>query len=102
MNTNQYTYSDQDVLQVAYPSLYPEVWANKEMPSLEVQKEMRQHIKAKEAELLEQSRYDLAEEFGVSGHNKEQELWRLAWEYGHSAGLTEVVLYYEELSVLLR
>jgi len=46
-------------------------------------------------------REDLAKEYGVVGNPKEEKLFRMAWEYGHSSGLREVEMYYEELAELV-
>lgn len=46
-------------------------------------------------------REDLAAEYGVVGNPREPKLWALAWSYGHSAGLGEVVSHYGELSELI-
>lgn len=44
----------------------------------------------------------LAEKYGVAGHPKEPELYRLAYDYGHSGGWSEVEIYYQDLVVLLK
>jgi len=47
-------------------------------------------------------RDDLAAKHGLTLHPKLAELWSLAWKYGHSAGLYEVQIYFEEMAVLLK
>jgi len=46
-------------------------------------------------------RSQLESEFETSGHPKAEKLFDLAWDYGHSSGLHEVKMYYEELKELL-
>ena len=49
-----------------------------------------------------QLRDRLEREYGVaSTHPKSGTLFKLAWEYGHSCGISEVESYYSELSKLL-
>jgi len=44
----------------------------------------------------------LAEKYGVAGHKNESELYRLAYDYGHSSGWSEIEIYYQDLVVLLK
>jgi hypothetical protein len=45
----------------------------------------------------------LSEHTGVPrSHPKWGVLWNLAWEHGHSAGITEVVYYFEEFAELIK
>jgi hypothetical protein len=44
---------------------------------------------------------DVLKSLGLQDHPKGDKLISLAWEYGHSAGLEEVLSYAEELSELL-
>lgn len=62
---------------------------------------LRAAYNADEARLLAQFKADLEAEYGVVGHPKADKLYALAWEHGHSAGLTEVVHYYEEFVELV-
>ncbi len=55
-----------------------------------------------QARLESEFRLDLSVEHGVAGHHKETKLWELAWEHGHSCGLSEVVNYYEQFVELLK
>lgn len=50
---------------------------------------------------LDEFRADLANEFGMTGHPKEEKVWELSWEDGHSAGYDEVALYYEKYAELV-
>lgn len=45
---------------------------------------------------------ELAEKYGVADHKNRDELYRLAYDYGHSAGVEEVESYYQDLVVLLK
>jgi ribosomal protein L40E len=56
---------------------------------------------AEEGRLNDQFRNDAMEECGLSGHPKEDKVWMLAWERGHSAGLEEVFLCIQELAELV-
>lgn len=51
--------------------------------------------------LLKEFRADLEEEFGTAGHEKAEALYNLAWDHGHSSGLSDVYYAYAEMSVLL-
>lgn len=55
-----------------------------------------------EARMNNLFRQDLAAEHGVTGHPKEQKLFELAWEHGHSSGYSEVTNYYESFVELLK
>lgn len=56
----------------------------------------------KEGDNIKKLRDDLEEENGFVGHPKAKRLWDKAWEFGHSAGLHEVVLYYRDLADLIK
>jgi len=43
----------------------------------------------------------LEEEYGLQNHPKRDEIWRQAWEDGHSGGWGEVLCEYDELYELL-
>lgn len=43
-------------------------------------------------------RIALEEEFETTDHPKKDKLWNLAWERGHSSGLSEVYCEYQELA----
>ncbi|MEO5366982.1 MAG: hypothetical protein H7831_11680 [Magnetococcus sp. WYHC-3] len=65
------------------------------------QKAIREYNQ-KEAELIIQFRMDLAQKHNVTGNAKELLLWEKAWEQGHSNGLSEVALCYDDLVVLIQ
>lgn len=45
---------------------------------------------------------DLAKKFDLVGHPKLDQLYDLAWEFGHSSGYSEVATYFADISVLLK
>ena len=47
-------------------------------------------------------RQRLIDKHGLDGHPKESVLYQLAYDYGHSAGWTEVEMYYDDLAELLK
>lgn len=68
----------------------------------EAYKAKREAYNAETNRQLERFEADLAKEHGVETHPKRGALWSKAWERGHSAGLTEVALDYEDLVELLQ
>ena len=44
---------------------------------------------------------DLIEEFGLTGHPKAHQVYNLAWDYGHSAGLAEVYTHFGNFAPLV-
>lgn len=69
-------------------------------------KENGKHIndayRVDEQRLKQDFREDMAKEEGVFGHSKEPKLFNLAWEHGHSSGLSEVLNYYQEFVELVK
>jgi hypothetical protein len=55
-----------------------------------------------ESRLTEQFKADALAEVGLTGHPKADKVYHLAWEYGHSAGLSEVMNYLPELAELVK
>lgn len=43
----------------------------------------------------------LETEYSMTGHPKAEQLYQLAWDYGHSSGLHEVGYFYGELIQLV-
>jgi hypothetical protein len=39
---------------------------------------------------------------GLTGHPKADKLYALAWDMGHSAGYSEVEIYYDDMADLLK
>ena len=64
-------------------------------------KELRKKYQQENGRLRNLFRSDLEETYGVAGHKKKDILWALAWERGHSSGLTEVFVCYDEMVQLL-
>lgn len=56
----------------------------------------RQH-----AALYQQFCDDLFAEYGVQDNPKKEKCFSIAWSHGHSAGYSEVALYFEELVELI-
>jgi hypothetical protein len=61
----------------------------------------REEHRRQAADGIVRMRADLEVEFGVKGHPKADLLWSKAWDMGHSAGLDEIALYYEDLAELV-
>jgi hypothetical protein len=73
-------------------------------PTEGTREEKRQPIREyreKCAEINEQFKQAVLAELGISNHPKADELWRIAWEHGHSSGYNEVAIHAEELAELL-
>lgn len=63
---------------------------------------MRKAYRDRDKELKAKFRDDIEAEYDMTGHPKADKLWELAWEYGHSAGYSEVAIYYAELVELAK
>lgn len=76
----------------------------KELSTSERQKanEIRQRNRENDAKARADLRKMLSELYELSDHPKEQKLWDMAWEYGHSNGFSEVVLRYDEMASLMK
>lgn len=59
--------------------------------------EVRAAYNAENERVLALFRADLEAEYGTANYSKRDKLYALAWEYGHSSGLNEVAMYYDEL-----
>jgi hypothetical protein len=81
-----------------YPS-YEDVKSKK--ISKEEDREMRRKWKIDRNRLVEVFKHDSLEELGILNHPKADKLFDIAWEEGHSNGLTEVWLWMETLADLL-
>ena len=62
----------------------------------------RQAYGAENARLIRLFQDDLFEENGVTDNPKRFKAYDLAWEHGHSSGMSEVVLFFEELVDLIK
>ena len=58
--------------------------------------------KAEGVRIIAELRASLELEHGMAGHPKSNELWKLAWEYGHAYGAHEVRSYYDDMVELLK
>lgn len=54
------------------------------------------------ARIIEESKQRMAKECGVERNAKFDIAWRIAWDYGHGSGISEVENYFRELSDLLK
>lgn len=79
----------------------PQVKADYEIAKA-AEKEARDAYYRQMGELTEQFRRDVEAENDMIGHPKASLLWSKAWEMGHSAGLGEVLTYYEDLVELVQ
>ncbi len=64
--------------------------------------QQRKEYNEREAREIEEAKASLAVEYKIPRDAKFDKAWRLAWEYGHSSGLSEVRLYFSELVELIR
>lgn len=64
-------------------------------------KEEREEYYLEGRRLEDQFKKDLEADFGLENNPKKDQLWKLAWERGHSNGLSEVYAEYAELSSLI-
>ena len=62
----------------------------------------RQAYGAETARLIQLFQDDLFEEYGVTDNPKRFKAYDLAWEHGHSSGLSEVVSFFEDLVDLIK
>ena len=76
----------------------------KSMPTKERQNTMQvmNDYREKDAAMRQNFRKMLAELYGVSDHPKEQKLFDLSWEEGHSSGYSEVAIKYDEFVDLMK
>lgn len=63
---------------------------------------VRQVYREDEQRLVRVFKEDLEKEFEVEGHPRSEKLFELAWDYGHSSGLSEVLNYYSDLVDLIK
>lgn len=69
---------------------------------MEAYRRARKEALAEENRLHKQFRADVEAEYGTAGNPKSDLLWDLAWRYGISSGLSEVLTYYDDLVDLIR
>ena len=58
--------------------------------------------RADEGALIQKMRTDLEIEHDLVGHQKAGDLWSRAWDRGHSSGLAEVAMVYDDLVELVK
>lgn len=62
----------------------------------------REAYRTENYRLYEQLRKDALEVVGLKGHKKAEATYKMAWEYGHSSGYSEVLNYLIDLAELVR
>jgi hypothetical protein len=55
-----------------------------------------------ERTLLEEFKADLFEDFGVTGNPKADKAYHIAWEHGHSCGLSEIYSFFSDVVELIQ
>ena len=65
-------------------------------------KETRAAYHADQGRLDAEFKRDLFAYYGVTGHPKAERAFEIAWGHGHSAGYSEVDIYFSELAELLK
>lgn len=68
----------------------------------ELQRAQRRLHQEEEARLNALFRADLEAEHGLTGHPKANKLWDIAWDRGHSSGLSSVAWEYSDLAELVQ
>ena len=58
--------------------------------------------RAETSRLEEEFKTDLFDEHGVTDHPKAQKVFALAWEHGHSAGYSEIAIYFDDFVELIK
>lgn len=61
-----------------------------------------QAYREEDSRLAEEFKADALAEVGLTGHPKADKVYHLAWEYGHSAGFSEVMNYLPDLADLVK
>ena len=81
---------------------YPSTAVKQEVFDKEGYKKAKDAYHREEQRLYLEFTEDIAREFGVHGNPKADLLFSIAWEFGHSAGYSEVYGYYGDLVDLIR
>ena len=58
--------------------------------------------RAKQDAAIEEAKARLSDEHGVPRNERFDKAWSIAWEHGHSCGLSEIELYFNELVKLIK
>lgn len=70
---------------------------------MKARNERWQEMRAEEDKQIEDSKNAMALETGIPrSHPKFEKAWNIAYEEGHSSGLTEVEYYFRQLADLLK
>ena len=64
--------------------------------------QQRKEYAEEEARQIEACKASLAQTYGLERNKRFDIAWRIAWDYGHSAGLSEVEIYFTDLVDLLK
>lgn len=62
----------------------------------------RQQRREEEAQDIEAAKAEVAEDHGLERNKKFDLAWAIAWDHGHSFGISEVKNYFNELADLIR
>ena len=73
-----------------------------ELAVQEERKRRRDEERAKARIEQDEHKAKMASECNLVGHPKLDQLYSLAWEYGHSYGYSEVAMYFRDFSRLLK
>lgn len=65
-------------------------------------KDMWEAYNAEESRVIEKFKADMFDDLGISDNPKRNELYRVAWDYGHSSGIQEVYNYALDLVDLIK
>lgn len=75
---------------------------NKLEKEREKRRAQRQIWREEEAKEIEAAKAELSDEYGLERNAKFETAWGIAWEYGHSSGISEVKIYFDDLVPLLQ
>lgn len=64
--------------------------------------EERRQWREKEAKDIESAKEEMAIKHGLERDSKFDRAWDIAWNWGHSSGIGEAKLYFDELADLLQ
>lgn len=87
---------DESVVHIAYPHAYGKLGVTKGQ-----RQEALKLVREKQDELNSLFKTDLIAAFELEDHPQANALFDLAWEQGHSTGLTDVAIYAYEFAALL-
>lgn len=80
---------------------YPHTAVIQKVVDTEALLEARKSAAKKAADIHEEFKNDLFEEFGVANNPKREKAYSFAWEHGHSNGYEEVYHYFSEIVDLI-